>query len=122
MTDLKIPNLNKKSDKLFFKKKLTLRRKSRRKLLTESFLMFSLGILIIYLNVLIPSKNTIFKNTTSNLKNLFVGFRELLYYFYQVSIVVLIVVSLIFAVILIVGGSSRIIKVVKRKSKKLNFK
>ena len=122
MTDLKIPNLNKKSDKFFYKKKLTLRRKSRRKLLTESLLMFSLSILIFYLNVLIPSKNTIFKNTISNLKNLFLGVWELLHYFYQISIVVLIVVSLTFALILIVGGSSRIIKIVKRKSKKLNFK
>ena len=122
MTDLKIPNLKKKSDELFFKKKLTLRRKSRRTLLTESLLMFSLSILIIYVNILIPNKKIIFDNLNSNLKGLFISFWEMITYIYQVSSVILIVLSLLFAAILIWGGSSRIVKIVKRKSKKINFK
>ena len=122
MTDLKIPNLKKKSDELFFKKKLTLRRKSRRTLLTESLLMFSLSILIIYVNILIPNKKIIFDNLNSNLKGLFISFWEMITYIYQVSSVILIVLSLIFAAIFIWGGSSRIVKIVKRKSKKINFK
>jgi len=36
MADLNIPNLNIKSDKYIFKKKLNLRRKSKRRLFTES--------------------------------------------------------------------------------------
>ena len=122
MNDFKIPNLKKKSDELFFKKKLTLRRKSRRKLLTESLLMFSLSILIIYVNILIPNKKIIFDNLNSNLKGLFISFWEMITYIYQVSSVILIVLSLIFAAIFIWGGSSRIVKIVKRKSKKINFK
>ena len=122
MNDFKIPNLKKKSDELFFKKKLTLRRKSRRKLLTESLLMFSLSILIIYVNILIPNKKIIFDNLNSNLKGLFISFWEMITYIYQVSSVILIVLSLLFAAILIWGGSSRIVKIVKRKSKKINFK
>jgi len=37
MADLNIPNLNIKPDKYIFKKKLNLRRKSKRRLFTESF-------------------------------------------------------------------------------------
>ena len=62
MSDLKIPNLNNNSNNFLFKKKLSLRRKSKRKLIKESFFMFSLGILIIYLNYLIPNKISIFNN------------------------------------------------------------
>ena len=122
MTVFKIPDLKKKSDELFLKKKLTLRRKSRRKLLTESLLMFSLSILIIYLNILIPNKKIIFDNLNRNLKSLFISFWEMMTYFFQVSSVILIVVSLLFTALLIWGGSLRILKIVKRKSKKINFK
>ena len=53
MADLKIPNLNKNSDKYFFKKKLSLRRKSKSKLISESFIMIFFSALTIYLNYLI---------------------------------------------------------------------
>ena len=42
MSDLKIPNLNMKSDKYIFKKKLSLRRKSKRRLVIESAFLFVL--------------------------------------------------------------------------------
>ena len=48
MADLKIPNINMNSNKYIFKKKLSLRRKSKRRLFTESALMF---ILSLFLNV-----------------------------------------------------------------------
>ena len=60
MADLNIPNLNIKSDKYIFKKKLNLRRKSKRRLFTESFFLFILSVLLVYINYLIPTKNFTF--------------------------------------------------------------
>ena len=56
MADLNIPNLNIKPDKYIFKKKLNLRRKSKRRLFTESFFLFILSVLLVYINYLIPNK------------------------------------------------------------------
>ena len=56
MADLNIPNLNIKSDKYIFKKKLNLRRKSKKRLLTESFFLFIFSVLLVYINYLIPNK------------------------------------------------------------------
>ena len=122
MADLKIPNLNKKSDKFFFKKKLTLRRKSKRKLITESFLMLSLSILIIYLNFLIPDKKIIFDNFFINVNNLLSRLSEGFSYFYEICLVILIVLSMIFSMILLLGVFSRLIKIAKRKTRQISFK
>ena len=56
MADLNIPNLNMKSDKYIFKKKLSLRRKSRRRLFSESVFLFIISLLLVYINFLIPNK------------------------------------------------------------------
>ena len=122
MTDLKIPNLNKKSDKFFFKKKLTLRRKSKRKLITESFLMTSLSILIIYLNFLIPNKKMIFYNFFNNISNLLARILEGFSYFYEICLAVFILFSLFFVIVLILGVCSRLLKIAKRKTRKISFK
>ena len=122
MADLKIPNLNKKSDKFFFKKKLTLRRKSKRKLITESFLMLSLSLLIIYLNFLIPDKKIIFDNFFINVNNLLSRLSEGFSYFYEICLVILIVLSMIFSMILLLGVFSRLIKIAKRKTRQISFK
>ena len=122
MADLKIPNLNKKSDKFFFKKKLTLRRKSKRKLITESFLMFSLSILIIYLNFLIPDKKIIFDNFFINVNSLLSRLSESFSYFYEICLAILIVLSMIFSMILLLGVFSRLIKIAKRKTRQISFK
>ena len=65
MADLNIPNLNIKSDKYIFKKKLNLRRKSKRRLFTESFFLFILSGLLVYVNYLIPNKNLLIQNLPS---------------------------------------------------------
>ncbi len=122
MADLKIPNLNNNSNNFLFKKKLSLRRKSKRNLIKESFFMFSFGILIIYLNYLIPNKISIFSNLINNFSKLKDNILVLISYSYQVCIALFIVISLIFAFILMLGTFSRLMKVVKRKSRKYTFK
>ena len=56
MADLNIPNLNMKSEKYLFKKKLSLRRKSKRRLFIEAAFMLTLSLFLVYVNYLIPNK------------------------------------------------------------------
>ena len=122
MADLKIPNLNKNSDKYFFKKKLSLRRKSKSKLIKESLIMLIFSSLIIYINYLIPNKTTIFNNLFNNFSKLIANVLDSTLYLYQICLSIFIIFSLFFAFILIVGSFSRILKVVKRKTSRLKFK
>ena len=122
MADLKIPNLNKNSDKYFFKKKLSLRRKSKSKLINESFIMIFFSALIFYLIYLIPNKISIFKNLLNNFSKLFANVLDSISYIYQICLSLLITFSIIFALILIIGSISRILKVVKRKTSRLKLK
>ena len=122
MADLKIPNLNKNSDKYFFKKKLSLRRKSKSKLINESFIMIFFSALIFYLIYLIPNKTSIFKNLLINFSKLFANVLDSISYIYEISLSIFIIFSLIFSLLLIIGSFSRILKVVKRKSSRLNLK
>ena len=54
MAYLKIPSLNKKTDKYLFKNKFTSRRKTKRKLIIESFYMLIISLLLAYIIYLIP--------------------------------------------------------------------
>ena len=122
MADLNIPNLNIKSDKYIFKKKLNLRRKSRRRLFTESFLLFILSVLLVYINYLIPNKNLLLENLPSTFNKSFLLFIELFSYLYEIFLVIFIVVSSFTALILMMGSFNRLFKVSKRKSKQIVYK
>ena len=121
MADLKIPNLNKKSDKFFFKKKLSLSRKSKSKLIKESFVMLFFSVLIIYFNFLIPNKLSILKGVFTNFSNLITKIFESLPYIYEICLAIFIIFSFIFSLILILGSFSRLLKVLKRKTKRVKF-
>ena len=116
MTDLKIPNLNKSSNKYLFKNKFSLKRKPKRKLITESFIMSCLSSLIIYFNYLIPNKTSIFNNLFKNFSKLNENIIDSVFYIYEICLFIFIVLSLIIASILIIGSFSRIIKVVIRRN------
>ena len=80
MADLNIPNLNFKSDKYIFKKKLTLRRKSKRRLFTEALILFILSVSLIYINYLIPNKNLLLQNLPSTFNKSFLLLIDLFSY------------------------------------------
>ena len=122
MAELKIPNFHKNSDKNLFKKKLTLRRKSRLKLMGESILMLLTSAIIIYINYLIPGKVTLFKYFNENLLSTLDIFINLITYIIKISLVIFIVLSLFFSVLLVVGALHRILKVLKRRTKRISFK
>ena len=122
MADLKIPNLNKNSDKFIFKKRLSLRRKSKGKLVKESFIMISFSILILYLNYLIPSKKSILNNFFYNLSKLVDNIFNSISYVFEICIAIFILSSLILSLILIIGAFLRLFKIVKRKTRRVQFK
>ena len=122
MADLNIPNLNIKSDKYIFKKKLNLRRKSKRRLFTESFFLFILSVLLVYINYLIPNKNLLLQNLPSRLNKSFLLLIDLFSYLYEIFLVIFIFVSSFTALILMIGSFNRLFKVSKRKSKQIVYK
>ena len=122
MADLNIPNLNIKSDKYIFKKKLNLRRKSKRRLFTESFVLFILSVLLVYINYLIPNKNLLLENLPSTFNKSFLLLIELFSYLYEIFLVIFIFASSFTALILIIGSFSRLFRVSKRKSKQISYK
>ena len=119
MSDSRIPNLKKKSDKYLFKKKLSIRRKSKGRLLGESIFMLILSILIFYVNYLIPNKILLFKNYFGNLEKTILLTVDILSYLYELLLVVFIVISLILAILLLFGCLYRVLKVIKRKTRKI---
>ena len=122
MADLNIPNLNIKSDKYIFKKKLNLRRKSKRRLFTESFFLFILSVLLVYINYLIPNKNLLLKNLPSTFNKSFLLLIDLFSYLYEIFLVIFIFASLFTAFILIIGSFYRLFRISKRKSKQIIYK
>ena len=122
MADLNIPNLNIKSDKYIFKKKLSLRRKTKRRLFTESFFLFILSVLLVYINYLIPNKNLLLKNLPSTFNKSFLLLIDLFSYLYEIFLVIFIFLSFFIALILMIGCFNRLIKVSKRKSKQIVYK
>ena len=122
MSDLNIPNLKMKSDKYIFKKKLNLRRKSKKRLITESFFLFILSVLLIYINYLIPNKYLLLKNLPSAFNKSFTLINELFSYLLDIFLVIFIFVSSFISLILIVGSFYRIFKIFKRKSKQFIYK
>ena len=122
MADLNIPNFNMKSDKYIFKKKLSVRRKSKRRLFTESFFLFILSVLLVYINHLIPNKNLLLQNLPSTFNKSFLLLIDLFSTLYEIFLVVFIFVSSFTALILMIGSFYRLFRVSKRKSKKIIYK
>ena len=122
MADLNIPNLNIKTDKYIFKKKLNLRRKSKRRLFTESSFLFIFSALLVYINYLIPNKNTLLQNLPSTFNKSYLLLIDLFSYLYEIFLVIFIFVSTFTALILMVGSFNRLFKISKRKSKQIVYK
>ena len=122
MADLNIPNLNIKSDKYIFKKKLNLRRKSKRRLVTEAIFLFILSVLLVYINYLIPNKNLLLQNLPSTFNKSFLLLNDLFSYLYEIFLVIFIFVSSFTALILMIGCFYRLFRVSKRKSKQIIYK
>ena len=122
MADLNIPNLNIKSDKYIFKKKLNLRRKSKKRLFTESFFLFLFSVLLVYINYLIPNKNLLLQNLPTTINKSFLLLIDLFSYLYDILLVIFIFTSSFTALILMIGSFYRLFRISKRKSKQISYK
>ena len=124
MADLNIPNLNLNinSDKYIFKKKLNLRRKSKKRLLSEAFFLFISSVFLVYINYLIPNKNLLLQNLPSTVNKSFLLIINLFSYLYEIFLIIFIFVSSLTAVILMIGSIYRLFRISKRKSKQIIYK
>ncbi len=122
MADLSIPNLNKKSDKYIFKKKLSLRRKSKKRLFTESAFMFFMSLFLVYINYLIPNKNLLFQNLPINLNKSFILIIDLFSYLYDIFLVIFLLTSTVITLILLAGSLYRLFRIAKRKTRMISYK
>jgi hypothetical protein len=122
MADLNIPNFNMNSDKYIFKKKLGLRRKSKRRLFTESAFLFFLSLLLVYINYLIPNKNLLIQNLPKTFNKFFILIIDLFSNLYEICLVIFIFVSFFISLILMIGSFYRLIRIYKRKSKQVFYK
>ena len=120
MADLNILNLNMKSDKYIFKKKLSLRRKSKRRLFSESVFLFIMSLFLVYINYLIPNKSMLLQNLSITLKKSFALFIDLFRNLYEIFLVIFIFFSYFISLILLIGSFYRIVKIIKRKTKIIN--
>ena len=122
MADLNIPNLNIKPDKYIFKKKLSLRRKSKRRLIFESAFMFIISVLLVYINYLIPNKNLLLQNLPTTLNKSFLLIIDLFYYLYEIFLVIFIFITSIVSLILLIGSFYRIFRISKRRTRVISYK
>ena len=117
MAVLNIPNLKMKSNKYIFKKKLSLRKKSNKRLLTESAFLFIFSLLLVYINYLIPNKYLLLQNLPTSFNKSFILIMDLFSNLYQILLVIFIIVSLFIALIFMVGSFYRIVRVSNKKSR-----
>ena len=122
MADLKIPNININSNKYIFKKKLTLRRKSKKRLFTEAVLLFISSLLLVYLNYLIPNKYLLIQNLPTSLNKSFILIVDFFSNLFEICVVIFIFVSSFISLIFMIGSFYRLFRLVKRKSKKIIYK
>ena len=121
MSELKIPNLKNRSRQYIFKNKLTIKRKSKTKLLSESLFMFISALVLICFNYLIPQKKTLIYSFNDNIYQIYINFLNFFKYFYQILIVIFIFFTSIMSIILFIGGLYRLYKILRRKTRKFNF-
>ena len=122
MADLKIPDLNINPNKYIFKKKLSLRRKSKKRLFIESAFMFILSLFLIYINYLIPNKNLLIQNLPKTLNKSFILLIDLFSNLYEILLIIFIIISSIITLILLIGSFYRIFRIANRKTRLITYK
>ena len=123
MSKIKILNLNHRPRQFLFKNKLTLKKKSKNKLLRECLFMFISAFFLFFINHLIPQKGILIYSFIDNVQKIYFIFINFLKYFFQITLVFLIFFITIMGILLIIGGLYRLLKIIRRDTKKNpNFK
>ena len=114
-----MPRIKNKSRQYLFRKKFNIRRKSKRELIQESFLMMIFGLFLLITIYFIPQKKLLFSSFKNNVFDIFSHVLEILFYSFEIIIVLLISFTFILSLFLILGSFSRLIKVLLPKSRKI---
>ena len=122
MADLKIPNINMNPDKYIFKKKLSLRRKSKRRLFIESAFMFIFSLFLVYVNYLIPNKVLLIQNLPNSLNTSLELIIEIFSNFCEIFLFIYILTSSVIALTLMIGSFYRLFRIANRKTKMISYK
>ena len=117
-----MPRLKNKSRQYLFKNKLSIRRKPKRELIRESFLMMIFGLFLLFINYFIPHKIELFNSFKKNIFDIFNNILEILFYSLEIFIVLLITSTILLSLFLIVGSINRIVKVIMHKSRKISIR
>jgi len=111
-----------KSKQFLFRNKLNLRRKSKKELIIESFLMMIFGLFLLFINYFIPQKFELFNSFKKNILDVFNNLLEIFFYSLEILIVLLISFTILLSLFLILGSVIRIIKVTFPKSRRMRIR
>ena len=111
-----------KSKQYLFKNKLNIRRKSKKELMQESFLMMIFGLFLLLVNYFIPEKIELFKSFKKNIYEILGNTFEIFTYSLEILFVLLISLTTLLSLFLIAGSINRIIKVVLPRSRKVRIR
>jgi len=117
-----MPRIKNKSRQYLFKNKLNIRRKSKKELIKESFLMMIFGLFILLINYFIPQKKLLFNSFQKNILDIISNVLEILFYSLEILIVLFICFTLLLSVFLIAGSINRLIKIILYKSRKISIR
>ena len=84
--------------------------------------MFSLSLLLVYINYLIPNKNLLLQNIPTKFNKSFLLIIELLSNIYEIFLVIFIIFSIIIILILLIGTIYRLYRIAKRSTKIIDYK
>ena len=117
-----MPKIKNKTRQYLFKNNLNIRRKSKRKLIEESFLMMVFGLFLLLINYFIPKKMSFFNSFEKNIIDIFRNLIEILSFSLDILIALFISFTLLLSLFLILGSISRLVKVIRSKSNKITIR
>ena len=117
-----MPRIKNKSRQYLFKNKLNIRRKSKKELIKESFLMMIFGLFILLINYFIPQKKLLFNSFQKNILDIISNVLEILFYSLEILIVLFICFTFLISLLFIAGSINRIVKLLLPRSRKIRFR
>jgi len=117
-----MPKIKQNSKQYLFKNNLNKRRKSKRVLIKESFIMMIFGLFLLLINYSIPQKKELFNSFKKTIIETLSNMLELLFNFSDILKVLFICFTLLMSIFLIAGSISRLVKVLRQRSKRFRFR
>ena len=111
-----------KSNQYLFKKKINIRRKSKKELVKESFFMMIFGLFLLLVNYYVPQKMELFNSFRKNIFDIYNNLFEIILKSFEIIVVLLICFTLIISIVLIIGSIFRIVKIFQGKPSKIRFR